>query len=68
MAIVKVIEVLAQSPESWEAATEEALREASRTVRNIESIYVKEFQADVEDDEIVNYRVNAKVSFLVGEE
>lgn len=68
MAIVKVIEVLAQSPDSWEAATEEALREASQTVRNIENIYVKEFQAVVEDDEIVNYRVNAKVSFLVGEE
>ena len=68
MAIVKVIEVLAQSDESWEAAAQEALTEASRTVRNIESIYVKEFQADVEDDEIVNYRVNAKVSFLVGEE
>lgn len=68
MAIVKVIEVLAQSSESWEAATEEALREASKTVRNIESIYVKEFQADVQDNEIVNYRVNAKVSFLVGEE
>lgn len=68
MAIVKVIEVLAQSPDGWEAATEEALREASRTVRNIRNIYVKEFQAVVEDDKIVNYRVNAKVSFLVGEE
>lgn len=67
MAIVKVIEVLAQSPDSWEAATEEALREASQTVRNIRNIYVKEFQAVVEDDEIVNYRVNAKVSFLVGD-
>lgn len=67
MAIVKVIEILAQSPDSWEAATEEALREASRTVRNIRNIYVKEFQAVVEDDEIVNYRVNAKVSFVVGD-
>lgn len=67
MAIVKVIEILAQSPDSWEAATEEALREASQTVRNIRNIYVKEFQAVVEDDEIVNYRVNAKVSFVVGD-
>ena len=37
--------ILAQSPDSWEAATEEALREASQTVRNIRNIYVKEFQA-----------------------
>lgn len=65
MAIVKVIEVLAQSPDGWEAATESALEEAQKTVRNIQSIYVKELQAVVENNEIVNYRVNAKISFLV---
>ncbi len=65
MAIVKVIEVLAQSPDGWEAATENALEEAQKTVRNIQSIYVKELQAVVENNEIVNYRVNVKISFLV---
>ncbi|MGD2047859.1 MAG: dodecin family protein [Chloroflexota bacterium] len=65
MAIVKVIEVLAQSEDSWEDATQQALVEASKTVRNIQSIYIKEFQADVENNEITNYRVNAKISFLV---
>ena len=65
MSIVKVIEVLAQSEESWEDAAQQALAEASKTVHNIENIYVKEFQAVVEDDEIVAYRINAKVSFLV---
>jgi hypothetical protein len=65
MSIVKVIEVLAQSDESWEDAAQQALAEASKTVHNIENIYVKELQAVVEDDEIVAYRINAKVSFLV---
>jgi len=65
MAIVKVIEVLAQSEESWDDAAEQALREASKSVRNIQSIYVKEFQAIGEDERIKNYRINAKVSFLV---
>ncbi len=65
MAIVKVIEVLAQSEESWDDAAEQALREASKSVRNIQSIYVKEFQAIVENEKIKNYRINAKVSFLV---
>lgn len=65
MAIVKVIEVLAQSHMGWEDATREALVEASKSVRNIQSIYVKEFQAIVEENEIVAYRVNAKISFLV---
>ena len=68
MAVVKVIEVLAQSDESWEDAVAEALREASKTIHNIQSIYVKEFQAIVESGEITAYRVNAKISFLVGKE
>jgi flavin-binding protein dodecin len=65
MAIVKVIEVLAESPNGWDDATKEALREASKTVENIKSIYVKEMQAIVDNNKIVNYRVNAKISFLV---
>ncbi len=68
MSVVKVIEVLAQSDESWEDAVEQALDEASKTVRNIQSIYVKDFQAIVEDQEITGYRVNTKISFKVGEE
>lgn len=65
MAVVKVIELLSQSDKSWEDATRKALKEASKTVRNIKSIYVKEMQAIVENDEIVQFRVNAKVSFAL---
>jgi flavin-binding protein dodecin len=65
MSIVKVIEVLAQSDKSWEDAAQEALREASKTVRNIRSMYIKEFQACIEDNKITNYRVDAKISFLI---
>ena len=65
MAIVKVIEVLAQSSESWEDATRQALMGASKTVQGIKSIYIKEFQAVVENDEITEFRVNAKISFVV---
>ncbi len=68
MSVVKVIELLAQSDESWEAAVQEALKEASKTIRGIQSIYVKDFQAIVENNEITSYRVNAKVSFLVKSE
>lgn len=68
MAIVKVIEVLAQSEESWEDAARQALKGASETVRNIQTIYAKEFQAIVENDEIKQFRLNAKISFLVEDE
>lgn len=68
MAIVKVIEVIAQSNKGWEDATQQALTEAKKTIRNIQSIYVKEFQAIVDDrQEIAVYRINAKISFLVDE-
>jgi dodecin len=65
MPVVKVIELLSESPQSWEAAAQMALEEAAKSVRNIKSIYIKDFQAIVENDKIVAYRVNAKVSFVV---
>ncbi len=65
MAVVKVIEVLAESTDGWEAAAQEAVNQVSKSVDHVETVYVKDFQAIVENDKIVNYRVNAKVSFLV---
>ena len=65
MSLVKVIEVLAQSPEGYEEAVREAVSEASKTIRNILSVYVKDFQAVVENGQVVAYRVAAKISFAV---
>ncbi|MFP3895984.1 MAG: dodecin family protein [Anaerolineales bacterium] len=65
MSVVKVVEIIGQSEESWEDAVAQALKETKETVRNIQSIYVKDFQAIVEDGEISGYRVNTKISFLV---
>ena len=67
MAIVKVIEVLAEG-ESMEAAIQSAVKEASQSVRNISEAYVKDFQAIVENNQITKYRVNAKISFLVNQD
>jgi flavin-binding protein dodecin len=39
------------------------LEEAKKTLRNIRSIYVKELEAKVENDQIVEFRINAKISF-----
>jgi flavin-binding protein dodecin len=61
--VLKVIELLAQSEKSWEDAAQGAVKEASKTLRNIRSIYIKEFEASVEGGKIQQYRVNAKVSF-----
>ena len=61
--VVKVIELLAQSPKSWEDAAQAAVTEASKTLRNIRSIYIKEMTAEVANGKISNYRINAHVSF-----
>jgi len=68
MSVVKVIEILAQSEKSWEDAADVALKEASKTVKNIQTIYIKDLQAIVKENKIAAYRVNAKVSFKVGGE
>ena len=62
---MKVIEILANSKDSWEDATKTAVKEASKTVKNIRSVYVKEQSCVVEGDQITQYRVNIKISFEV---
>lgn len=65
MAVVKVIELLGESGESWEDATRQVVAEATRTLRGVTSVWVKDFQATVENDQVKNYRVTAKVSFVM---
>jgi flavin-binding protein dodecin len=65
MATLKVIEVLSQSDESWEDAAQSAVDDAAKSVRGIKSVYVKELEAVVENDKITQYRINAKISFMV---
>ena len=67
MAVVNVVELLAESGESWEDAVRQAVAEATKTLRGITSVYVQEFQATVESDRVKNFRVNVKVSFVLEE-
>lgn len=65
MAITKVIEVIIGSEKSFDDAAQRAVDEAAKSVNNIESVYVKEMKAAVENNKIVSYGINAKVSFRV---
>ena len=67
MSIAKVIEVLAEG-ESIEKAVENAIDEAGRTVRNIRNVYIAEMQAIVRDGKVKKYRVNTRITFVVGED
>jgi hypothetical protein len=63
MAMLKVIEVLAQSNKSWEDAAQVAVTTATKTVRHVRSINIENMQATVENGKITTYRVNAKIAF-----
>ena len=65
MSVLKVIEVLANSPSSFDDAAQQAVTEAAKSVKNIKSVYVNELNARVENNQIVEYRINAKISFEV---
>lgn len=67
MAIVKVIEVIASSTIGIEDAVQQAVTEVSKTVRNIDSVYIKDTKVHVKEGKIVSWGVICKVSFRIDE-
>jgi len=67
MPIVKVIEVIASSDKSFDDAIQNAVSEVSKTIKNIDSVYVKDFKVHVKDEKVSSYGVICKVSFRVNE-
>lgn len=65
MAIMKVIEVLANSDKSWEEATRKAVKHAAKSVKHIKSAFVQSQSVVINDDEVTEFRVNLKVTFEV---
>jgi flavin-binding protein dodecin len=65
MSVAKIIEISAESPESFEAAIRHGIERAGKTIHNIQTAWIKEQQAIVEGDQIVGYRVDLKITFLL---
>ncbi len=65
MGIVKVIELIASSEKGIDDAIQQAVDEASKTIRNIDSVYVKDIKAHVKDGKITTYGCVCKISFRV---
>lgn len=65
MPIVKVIEVIASSEKGIDDAIRSAVTEVSKTVRNIDSVFVKDIKAHVKGDKVVSFGVICKISFRV---
>ncbi len=65
MAVMKVIEVMANSDKSWEEATVKAVKHASKSVKHIKSAFVQSQSIVVNDGDVAEYRVNVKITFEV---
>ncbi|WP_333841196.1 dodecin family protein [Pelomicrobium sp.] len=65
MSVAKVIEISAESTQSFEDAIRHGIETASKTVRNIRAAWVKEQQVVVEGGNIARYRVDLKITFVL---
>lgn len=65
MAVLKVIEVLSSSELSWEDATRKAVTQAAKSLKNIRSVYIQEQSATVNEGNVVEFRVNLKLTFEI---
>lgn len=67
MSVLKVIEVLGNSTVSFEDAIKNVVSEAAKSVKNIKSVYVKDMQVTVNNNQVTQYRVTTKVCFSIME-
>lgn len=65
MKTVKVIEIIATSEKDFNDAANNAVKEAAKSVKNIQSVYIQDMKGHVKDNKIVSYAVNAKISFEI---
>ena len=65
MTVVKVIELVGTSKKSWQDAVEDAIREASESLRHITGVDVIKQTAHVENGKITEYRATLNVAFVV---
>lgn len=65
MAVMKVVEIMANSKESWEDATAKGIKKASESIHDIRSAFVQSQSVVVKEGEVAEYRVTLKLSFEV---
>lgn len=65
MSVMKVIEIMASSDESWEDASKKGIAKASESVKNIKSAWVQDQSVTVRDGRVNDFRVTLKISFEV---
>ena len=65
MSVARVSELTAESPESFDAAVQEGLNRAMKTLRGIQNVWVADHEISLNNNEIRAYRVRLKVTFVL---
>lgn len=65
MAVIKTIDLVGVSNDSWRDAASKALEEAHKTLRNIEGLDVLETSAVVQDGKIIEYHTHVRIRFRI---
>ena len=65
MAVARVTKIIGSSPKGWQAAVQEALKRANKTLRNLTGLHVLEQKARVEKGKITEYRATVEVTFIL---
>ena len=67
MSVAKHIEITSESDKSFEDAIREGIKRAGKTVNGIRSAWIKDQQVVVEKNKVTTFRVNMKVTFILGD-
>ena len=65
MTVIKLIELIGSSPNSWSEAAQNAVTEAAKTIKNIKGLHVKRCTAKIQNNKIIEYNADVKISFTV---
>lgn len=65
MSVAKVIEISSTSTEGFEDAIQKGIERAAKTVQEVRGAWIKEQQVKIEGTEVVEYRVNMQVTFVL---
>jgi dodecin len=65
MAVIKTIDLVGVSGESWREAAQQALNEAAKTIRGIESMDILETSANVDGGKITEYLTHVRIKFRI---
>lgn len=62
---IKIVKILGESNESWEDAVKNAVKQASKTIKEVTGVKVLDMSGNIKDGEIVEYKTTVEIAFPV---